>query len=182
MHLLSSNRHSNLSLFQLMFEKKANPNIKNKKGFTAFQMALKYHSDIKVIQYLYHNSSHPHSLTQNKETPLHLACSNLNFSLPLLSFLLEQNCDLQKVDINGNSVLHTLIFNENHKSTHLKFLINQKSNLNLTNNSNHSPCHLITNKTILNRILILEITYSVLFFFFFCGKMFYFWLILFTFC
>jgi ankyrin repeat protein len=67
-----------------------------------------------------------HSISNNNET--------------ILLKLIEKNCDVNKVDIDGNNALHLAVLSEN--EYFLKYLLKMDPNKNVLNNENQTPLDL----------------------------------------
>ena len=76
-------------------------------------------------------------------SPLHLACENLEISLPVIEFLVEKvGSYLTCKNKQGNTPLHLACENQRISLPVIKFLIEKGSPLNSTNNISDTPLHL----------------------------------------
>lgn len=89
-----------------MFELENNNDIEKTSefGWTLLHFSCR-HKNLSTTKLLLEKGADITSTTQQKNTPLHLACQN-SINLPLVKLLLERKADIQCENISGMTPLH----------------------------------------------------------------------------
>ncbi|XP_060608178.1 ankyrin repeat domain-containing protein 7-like [Ruditapes philippinarum] len=110
LHQLSFNRDINLSMIQLVLEKKGDPNIKNHKGGTPlmFAASLKRHFSVDLIKLLLQYGADINLTDNNGRSAIHFAVehkSTFKHLVNILFFLIQHGASINTPDKSGKMVL-----------------------------------------------------------------------------
>ena len=130
----------------ILFGKKADINVKNKRGYTPLHIAI-LSSNYEFASDLLEKGADRDAKNNKENTPLHIAIEYQ--SVPAVQLLLERGADINAQDGNGNTALHNMAYNYSRSPNWiaiLKLLLDDNARMDIKNNQGRPPLDCISER------------------------------------
>ena len=146
----TNNKEDEFKILQLLLEKKANTEVKDKDNNTLLMKATK-HNNFKLAELLIKYDAHVNAINDAGETPLKIVVDELIYDTKnkedewkILQLLLEKKADTEVKDKHNNTLLMKATKHNNF--TLAELLIKHDADVNATNNAGETPLKIVTDK------------------------------------
>lgn len=128
---------SNLDIVKLLLKNKAKIDIKNSEGDPFIFTVISYFKDAEILG-MFMKNVNINSLNKQNHNLLQYELSLPNSNINTIKFLIDNGCDINYADSDGNTSLH---FAMEHNIETVKLLVKNGANVNAINNEGEMPLY-----------------------------------------